>query len=123
MGRALVALLATCAACTTSDDRKPDWPTISTTILEPACGTAGCHSQWSQVAGVVLDSRDAGCRTLVTSPPDGYGPFVVPGDPANSQLVYLLRGDEIARMPPDGPLPPADVDLIVAWIQAGAKCP
>jgi hypothetical protein len=111
------------AGCTTTEDRAADWPTISTEIFEPSCGTAGCHSQWSQVAGVILDSRDAGCQTLVTDPPDGYGPFVVAGDPAASQLVYLLHGDEIRRMPPDGPLPEADVSLVEDWIAAGATCP
>jgi hypothetical protein len=118
-----VLAVAALAACTTTDDRAANWATISTTIFEPSCGTAGCHSQLSQVAGVILDSRDTGCRTLVTNPPDTYGSFVTPGDPDHSQLMYLLRGDEIRRMPPDGPLPDADVALVAAWITNGAACP
>ncbi len=108
-------------ACTTTDDRPATWSFISTAIVEPACGTAGCHSQWSQVSGIILDSRDVAYQMLVTMPPDGYAPFVVPGSPEQSQLMYLLRGDEIKRMPPDAPLPVADIDLIEAWIVAGAK--
>lgn len=115
---AVCALLA--SACTT-EDRPATWSFISAAIVEPACGTAGCHSQWSQVAGVILDSSDAGYRSLVTMPPDGYAPFVIAGKPDQSQLMYLLRGDEIRRMPPDAPLPAADIDLIAKWITAGAK--
>ena len=33
----------------------------------------------------------------------------------------MLRGQEIARMPPDQPLPDADIALIEAWILAGAR--
>ncbi len=112
------ALLA--SACVT-DDRPATWSFISTAIVEPGCGTAGCHSQWSQVAGVVLDSRAVGYQMLVTKPPDTYGPFVIPGQPDQSQLMFLLDGDEIRRMPPDAPLVAADIELIRAWIVAGAK--
>lgn len=111
------ALLA--SACTT-DDRPASWSFVSTAIVEPACGTAGCHSQWSQVAGIVLDSRDAGYQSL-TKPPDTYGPFVVAGHPEESQLLFLLRGENIRIMPPDSPLPEADIELISTWITDGAK--
>ncbi len=73
------------------------------------------------MSGVVLDSRDAGYKSLVTMPPDGYAPFVVAGQPDQSQLMFLLDGSEIKRMPPDAPLVAADIDLIRAWIVAGAK--
>jgi Planctomycete cytochrome C len=117
---ARVAVMIAIGACTTQDDRPPTWSFISTEILQPSCGTGGCHSALSQTAGVVLDTRADGYRTLVTDPPDGYGPFVVAGDPDKSQLLFMLRGDEIRRMPPDAPLPAADVALIEAWIVAGA---
>ena len=109
------------AACTTTDDRPATWSFVSTAIIEPACGTAGCHSQWSQVSGVILDSREAAYKALVMAPADGNGPYVIPGMPDQSQLVFLLRGDEIRPMPPDAPLPVADISLIEAWITAGAK--
>jgi len=114
-------LVCVLAACTTTDDRPATWSFISTGILEPACGTAGCHSQWSQVSGVILDSREVAYETLVTAPPDGYGSFIIPGIPDHSQLIFLLRGDEIRLMPPDAPLTAADIELIEAWIAAGAK--
>jgi hypothetical protein len=113
---ASAALLGTIVGCTSTDDRPATWAVISTSILQPSCGTASCHSELSQTAGVILDSRAAGCRTLVTAPPGGYGAFVVAGAPDQSQLLYLLRGEEIRRMPPDGPLPAADVELVERWI-------
>ncbi len=119
MKLAIVCFTVGVAGCA-AEDRPATWSFVSTAIVEPACGTAGCHSQWSQVAGIVLDSREAGYHAL-TMPPDTYGPFIVAGDPAHSQLMFLLRGDEIRIMPPDAPLPTADIDLIAAWIQAGAK--
>jgi hypothetical protein len=109
------------AACTTTDDRPATWSFISTGIIEPACGTAGCHSQWSQVSGVILDSREVAYKTLVTAPPDGNGPYVIAGMPDRSQLMFLLHGDEIRVMPPDAPLPAADIALIEQWIADGAK--
>jgi hypothetical protein len=110
------------SACATTDDRPATWSFISTAIIEPACGTAGCHSEWSQVSGLILDSREAAYKALVIAPaPDGNGPYVVAGSPEQSQLLYLLHGTEIRRMPPDAPLPAADIDLIDAWITAGAK--
>jgi len=106
--------------CVATDDRPATWSYISTEIVQPSCGAAGCHSQLTQTAGIILDTRADGYRTLVTNPPDLGGPFVVAGDPDSSQLLFLLRGDEIKRMPPDGPLPTADIDLISQWISDGA---
>ena len=46
---------------------------------------------------------------------------MVPGDQTSSSaLLYLLRGQGSLRMPPDSPLPEADIVLIDDWIKAGA---
>jgi hypothetical protein len=119
MKRGLFALgLAACAA---EDPRDPTWDVISSAIMQPRCGTASCHSSLAQTSSLILDSRDAGYRTLVTMPPDGYGSFVIAGDPEGSALVYLLRGQEVGRMPPDSPLPRIDVELVERWIAEGAR--
>jgi hypothetical protein len=62
---------------------------------------------------VTLDDPDEAYDDLVVRR------FVVPGDPA-STLMSLLEGDERRRMPPDAPLPAADIELIRRWIEAGA---
>jgi hypothetical protein len=36
--------------------------------------------------------------------------------------MFLLRGEEVLIMPPDVPLPKAEVELIQRWIQEGATC-
>lgn len=47
---------------------------------------------------------------------------VVPFAPEASELVRRIRGDARPRMPFDGPpyLSDAEIDLVVAWIEAGA---
>lgn len=48
-----------------------------------------------------------------------YGPVIEPGDPDNSYLVELI---EAGDMPEEGdPLTPEEIDIIRAWIAAGAK--
>ncbi|WP_256657883.1 cytochrome c [Pseudomonas sp. 2FG] len=48
---------------------------------------------------------------------------VVPGFAEASELVRRIRGDALPRMPYDGPpyLNDADIALIVAWINQGAR--
>lgn len=126
----LILLLATAAACTATrtDDRPATWSYISTAIIEPNCGTGGCHSALTRTAGVILDDRDAAYRSLTESSEPATRPFVVAEDPAAcegtqpfaSQLHYLLRGDGIVRMPPDAPLPEEDIELIERWMCNGA---
>jgi hypothetical protein len=117
----LFASALSICACIDRDPRPATWQSVSTTIMQPRCGTASCHSALSQTAGVVLDTREDGYRSLVAMPPDGYGSFVVPGDPSASALLYLLRGEEVDRMPPDAPLSRADVELVEHWIAEGAQ--
>lgn len=109
------------AGCVDADPRPATWDAVSTTIMQPRCGTASCHSSLSQTAAIVLDTREDGYRSLVTMPPDGYGTFVVAGDVSASALLYLLRGEEVDRMPPDAPLARADIELVERWIVEGAK--
>jgi Planctomycete cytochrome C len=120
IGLAKLALLVT--ACAGEDDRPATWSYISTAIVQPNCATAGCHSALAATGGVQLHTRVAGYTTLVGSNADPEARnFVVPGQPDQSKLMYLLRGEEIWRMPPDGQLPQADLDLIERWILEGAK--
>jgi hypothetical protein len=45
---------------------------------------------------------------------------VVPGRPAISRLVTVLT-DGNRVMPPDTPLPTADIELITRWVAGGAE--
>lgn len=113
---AAVALLALgfVAACTGDPaDRPATWAYLHPAIVAPSCATASCHSGRVATAGVALDEADAAYEALIGRR------FVVPGDPA-STLMSLLEGNERRLMPPDAPLPAADIELIRSWIEAGA---
>jgi hypothetical protein len=114
------ALLAAAAAALigcggTTDDRPAKWSFISATITEPSCATVNCHSEVANRASVDLHDRATGYRDLVDRR------FVIPGDQTSSStLLYLMRGQGSLRMPPDSPLPEADILLIDAWIKNNA---
>ena len=111
----LVAAAAALIGCGGADDtRPPRWSVISGTIIEPSCATVNCHSKIANRAGVDLHDRATGYADLVMRG------FVVPGNPDQSALLYLLRGQGSLRMPPDAPLPEADIALIDEWIRANA---
>jgi hypothetical protein len=102
------------AACTGDPgDRPATWAYLHPAIIAPSCATSSCHSARVVTAGVALDEAGEAYDDLIERR------FVVPGDPA-STLMPLLEGDERGRMPPDAPLPAADIELIRAWIEAGA---
>jgi hypothetical protein len=111
----LVAAAAILIGCGSADDtRPPRWSFISATIIEPSCATVNCHSKIADRAGVDLHDRATGYNNLTSRN------FVVPMNPTSSALLYLLHGQGALRMPPDMPLPEADIALIEEWISLGA---
>jgi hypothetical protein len=128
MSISAVMAIAACA-CLEPEPRPTRWGFIHATIIQPACATAGCHSVLTAAAGVTLASRE-GAYTMLTGricgePPSTVMPprhFVTPYAPETSQLYYLLRGERVDLMPPDNPLPDADIELVARWIEDGAAC-
>lgn len=111
------------------DDRPASFEYIHTAILAPNCATASCHTEAVSQAGVRLDTVNTAYYMLVGRPCDdplaeqAKLNFVYPGHPLRSQLMNLLRGDEVPKaMPPDRLLPEPDIDLIEQWILEGAPC-
>jgi len=98
-----------------TDDRPATWSFISPAITEPSCATVNCHSAIAQKAGVDLHDRAAGHATLVDRG------FVDRTTPDASAVLHLMRGQGSLRMPPDEPLPEADIVLIRNWIANGAN--
>ena len=119
---AVAALVWLCAAgCGSStDDRPPKWSFISATIMEPSCATVNCHSTITRQGGVDLSSASAGYQALVMNA-GGMTYYVYPGYPQYSSLVTIMNAVGSMRMPPDNPLPQADIQLIENWISAGAQ--
>lgn len=113
--RLLVFLLLPCVlSCSEPADRPASWDYIHPAVIVPSCVTASCHSSLTQRAGINLEDKDAAYRTLIDLQ------YVVPGD-TGSALLFLLEGDERTLMPPNAPLPEADVELIRQWILDGAS--
>lgn len=112
--------------------------------MQPNCATTSCHSQAAAVAGLDFSTPDHGYASLTALwvwivDPNGtaangcmrrgndivcqrnHRPLVTPFDPAQSRLLHMLRADGAPRMPPDRPLPAADIALVEQWILDGAR--
>jgi mono/diheme cytochrome c family protein len=81
-----------------------------------------CHGGFNHRGGLNLETR-AG---MLKGGKDG--PVLVPGDPAKSLLVRLIRHEgppnDAKPMPPKSPrLSDADIATVTRWIQAGAIMP
>ena len=101
----LAVVLATAAGCGAEpDDRPVSFTYIHQAIIVPNCTTSNCHSELTQIVGWNLEDRDEAYDAL-----------------SDSLLDVVIRGlDPMKpRMPPDQPLPQADIDLIIAWVLAG----
>ncbi|HXU04136.1 MAG TPA: hypothetical protein VN903_24415 [Polyangia bacterium] len=96
-----------------ADSRPAKWSFISATITEPSCATVNCHSEVAKRASVDFHDRASGFNVMTVQ---GYADKTAPD---NSPVVYLMRGIASKRMPPDAPLPEADIKLIIDWIAAG----
>ena len=76
----------------------------------------GCHGPSQQNGALRLDRRSSAIK--------GGFRRVTPGSSANSFLYHRLTGSEYGtQMPPTGPLKPAQVNIIKAWIDQGADWP
>jgi Planctomycete cytochrome C len=94
-------------------ERPTTWSYLHAALVVPSCATSSCHSSLAKTAGLTLDEPEASYQQLLARR------FVVPGDPS-STLLSLLEGEERRRMPPDAPLPAADIELFRRWIEVGA---
>ncbi|SFS11143.1 Planctomycete cytochrome C [Granulicella pectinivorans] len=89
-------------------------------IFDATC--ARCHGGVNHRGGLNMDTRES----LLKGGRDGA--VIVPGDPAKSVLITLIRHegpkDEPRNMPPKGDkLSDADIRTIEDWIRAGAVMP
>ena len=83
-----------------------------------AANCFGCHGPRQAQSGLRLDLRQNALRG------GDYGVVIVPGKAADSKLIKRLTGSEAGvRMPPTGPLPEHQIEVLRAWIDAGADMP
>jgi cytochrome c len=89
-------------------------------ILQTNCGK--CHFDMNHKGGLSLMTK----ASTMKGGRDGV--VIVPGDPANSTLVKLIRHEGPANdpkpMPPKAPkMSDADIATIERWVKAGAAMP
>ena len=89
-------------------------------ILQTNCGK--CHFDVNHKGGLSLQTK----ASTLKGGRDGV--VIVPGDPASSLLVKLIRhegpADDPKPMPPKSPkISDADIATIEQWVKAGAVMP
>lgn len=117
----LPGLLAVCcsmSAASEPDDRVQFFERTVQPLLQKHCYECHSHQAKSSEGGLVLDSR-GGWETGGDS-----GPAVVPGKPDSSLLLKALSYvDDDLRMPPDGRMTNAEIEVFRQWIEDGAVDP
>jgi len=89
-------------------------------ILNANC--VRCHGGTNHRGGFNMDTRESLLKA-------GHnGPVIVPGDPANSLLIKLIRHegpkDDPKDMPPKvNKLSSSDIKVVEDWVKAGAIMP
>jgi len=123
LGLTFVALVSFRFAPVLADD-DPASPQYYSTRVKPILdqNCARCHGGLNRRGGLSLDTRAA----MLQGGHDGA--VIVPGDPAKSLLVRLIRhegpADDPMPMPPKKPkLSDADIAVVTAWVKAGAVMP
>jgi hypothetical protein len=80
-----------------------------------------CHSGFLPKGGLRLDSQ----KNILHG--GEHGAVLIPGDPEHSKLIQSIRheGSTAATkpMPPNNKISDADIEMITAWINAGAIMP
>jgi len=85
-------------------------------ILAARCN--GCHSAASRQGKLAVTTRDDLVQGGVS------GPAVIPGNSKDSLLIQRVTGQKLPAMPMSGErLSPAEIDILRAWIDQGAKAP
>jgi len=88
-------------------------------ILESKC--FACHGALKQESSLRVDAA-----ALLRQGGES-GPAIVPGNAADSELIQRVASSDVdSRMPPEGqgePLTPAQISLLMAWIDEGATAP
>lgn len=115
------------AACESSEPSglPPTLDELHERVLAPSCTFATCHGSGPSPAGALSLERDVAHASLVDAPSSMVSDaiLVVPGDPDASYMMEKLTATSPAvgeSMPPAAPLEAERIELVRAWIEAGA---
>ena len=108
-----------------ADPNQPTLTLIQDTIFTPICATGSCHGL-ADMADLSLAKGDSHGALVGVESSQAAGKLrVEPFSPASSLLLDKVSNDPPAvgeRMPlNEAPLSPSQIDLIRAWIEAGAE--
>jgi hypothetical protein len=125
--RAMAFAIGLLAACDDSDPvaMSPSFGELHERVLGPSCVFATCHAGGPSPAGGLSLEREVAHANLVdvSSSVADDRILVVPGDPSASYMIEKLTVAMPAAgesMPPDAALEPERIELVRAWIEAGA---
>lgn len=114
-----LALFAVCLAwaASLSAAAEPEFTKDVAPIFTKYC--TGCHNDTDREGKLSLSSYDSLLKG------GEKGSVVTPGQPDLSRMIRVLTGQAEPVMPPVGEEPPkpAEIDILKAWIAAGAKGP
>ncbi|HZN37005.1 MAG TPA: c-type cytochrome domain-containing protein [Pirellulaceae bacterium] len=112
-----LVIVACAAPALCSADAAPDFGKDVAPIFTKYC--TGCHNDSDREGKLSLESY----ASLLKG--GAKGGVVTPGQPELSRLVRMLTGAAEPKMPPKGEEPPkpGEIEVLKAWIAAGAKGP
>ena len=93
-------------------------------VFAVGCAISGCHSGGQPAADLSLAGDFAARIVGVASNQRPDLNLIEPGNPNDSYLLLKMRGDDeivLQQMPPGGALSAEQVEIIRAWIAAGAQ--
>lgn len=111
LGIALPVLLPLTAAAE-EHGAAPASPAQAMGLLKTQC--LGCHNAEKKKGGLSLTTRDLALKG------GDNGPALKAGDASHSPLITSLTDSGDAHMPPKKQLPEKQVNLLKAWVNAGA---
>jgi cytochrome c len=124
VGVTAIAVLAGAGLRGVSAQDSPNKPAFYTEKVRPIlvtnCGK--CHLEMNHKGGLSLMTKES------TMKGGRDGVVIVPGDPANSMLIKLIRhegqADDPKPMPPKSPkISDEDIATLERWVKAGAVMP
>lgn len=108
-------LMCACLSVAVGQQAKVDFHRDVQPIFKAVC--IDCHGPSVQMNGFRLDRRRDAMK-------GGTIAVIGPGNAAGSRLYMKLIGGQFGQqMPPTGPLKPAQIAIIKAWIDQGAEWP
>lgn len=113
----LAALAASCGDA-------PKLSEIETEVFAKSCAFSTCHKGASPAGGLALDGPAYENLVGVAATGAPGKKRVVPGDPDNSYIVEKMtkaKPQSGEQMPPTAPLSDEKIEMIRAWIEAGAE--